>query len=118
MIIFIAHFSANTPSFACSLNPPQRHTNNHPITLLKKWGRGGTVHLGEGGPGTPPLPLKKIPSNNPSIQGVTTTPPHPKYQNNNMTNTQMNLILLNSHITQTRKERLSKLYDFIYKIKS
>ena len=31
------------------------------------------------------------PSTNPSTTGVTTTPPHPKYQNNNITNTQMKM---------------------------
>ena len=30
-------------------------------------------------------------STNPSTPGVTTTPPHPKYQNNNINNTQMKM---------------------------
>ena len=67
----------------------------------------GGVHPG-GGRGD-------IPSTNPSTPGITTTPPHPKYQNHNITNTQMKmsenlliLILLNFKTPN----------DFIYKIKS
>ena len=39
--------------------------------------------MGDGGGDTP--------STNPSTPGVTTTPPHPEYQNNNITNTQMKM---------------------------
>ena len=34
---------------------------------------------------------KDIPSTNPSNPGVTATPPHPKYQNNNINNTKMKM---------------------------
>ena len=44
-----------------------------------------------GGGGADPSPTKDIPSTNPSTPGVTTTTPHPKYQNNNITNTQMKM---------------------------
>ena len=53
------------------------------------------------GGGDPPPSLKDIPSTNPSIPGVTTTPPHPKYQNNNIINDQI---------------KISENNDIIYKI--
>ena len=51
-----------------------------------------------GGP-LPPPPPKDIPSTNPSIPRVTTTPPHPKYQNNNINNTQM--IMSEDYLTES-----------------
>ena len=47
--------------------------------------RGGAWGTPEGG--GVDLPPKYISSTNPSTPGVTTTPPHPQYQNNSITNT-------------------------------
>ena len=49
-----------------------------------------------------------ISSTNPSTPGVTTTPTHPQYQNNNITNTQMMNLLKHWIKKETRKKQRVK----------